>query len=107
MILKNPRELKSPNIDQSITQGYLYYASQGSLSINGSWCILYMLENHVTAFKPTYGDGTNNRAKIYDLWFLLKLALDRGVSNIQIMDDSNIIIDWVKGMNKLENLIIV
>lgn len=45
---------------------------------------------------------TNNRAELMRAWALLTLAARFAISKISIMEDSKIIIDWLKGKSSLQ-----
>lgn len=61
---------------------------------------LFMAENHFISFKVGCGQETNNRAELNALWLLLKIAVEKRISNWQAIGDSKIIIDWLNGMSK-------
>lgn len=53
------------------------------------------------------GQDQNKRAELFALWLLLKIASDKTINSFHILGYSKLIIDWAKGLNKLENLSLI
>lgn len=73
--------------------GFFGGACQGRLGVCGEGGILFIQENHKTGFKAALGEGTNNLAEMNSLWLLLRVAIERGVTQLQIYGDSKFVID--------------
>jgi ribonuclease HI len=67
------------------------------LRSRGHSAILYLDSAHHFSLKYGAGRGTNNRAEIYALWILLKVAVDKQVRKIQVLGDSKLVMDWANG----------
>lgn len=39
--------------------------------------------------QSTVGEGSKNKAELYALWLLLKIAMERGLNGLQVIRDSN------------------
>ena len=50
------------------------------------------------------GEGTNDRAKAYALWMLLKATIEKGIRTLQALGDSKLFIDWANGCSQISNL---
>jgi len=59
---------------------------------------------HFFSIKHRMGLGTNNRAELFSLWILLKTAADKGLSELQVMRDPNLLMDWANGFCRINNL---
>jgi ribonuclease HI len=59
-----------------------------------------------TVYKWTFntGPGTNNRAELLGVWVTLFLASRLHLTELQIIGDSKIIIDWCNGRGRLQIL---
>jgi hypothetical protein len=42
--------------------------------------------------------------KLYALWILLKVAVDRQVKRLQVFGDSKLLMDWENGKSNISNL---
>ena len=60
------------SIDQEMCWGFIGGTSQGDLVISGLETILYFDSYHYFTLKYIAGKGSNNHAKFYGLWVLLK-----------------------------------
>jgi hypothetical protein len=69
--------------------------------------VSFICQETIRTFKSACGPGTNIRVELYAIWLLLKLALERGVSSLQVLGDSKLVIDWAQGKSSLENLILL
>jgi len=64
---------------------------QGSFSICGGWEILFFANHHSIKFKPRLREGSNNYAKLMALKLVLLLANEKGINNLKVFGDSQII----------------
>jgi ribonuclease HI len=60
--------------------------------------------NDNTLYKWTFntGPGTNNREELLGVWETLLLATRLHITELQVIRDSKIIIDWCKGKGRLQ-----
>jgi len=63
--------------------------------IVGIGFILHISDIILFHFKGNQGSKTNNRGEFMALFYLLKLALDRGLRNLQVFGDSRVFISWM------------
>ena len=89
-----PQILKTAEIDKSYAQGFFDGACQGYQGICGVGGFLFLKDNHSFSFKAALGIGTNNWAEMYALWLLMRLASEKGINQLQVLGDSNLILDW-------------
>jgi hypothetical protein len=70
------------------------------------WCKGYSFLNNAHYFLLKYGvgEGTKNRVEFYALWILMKTIVEKGVNILQVLGDSNILMDWENGKSQLTNL---
>jgi ribonuclease HI len=47
--------------------------------------------------------GTNKKGEFKALYYLLKFSLDKEIDKLQIMGDSSMGINWMKGSLKVQN----
>jgi ribonuclease HI len=59
--------------------------------------ILYFSHNHFLSFKAGTGRSTNNHNKLTTLKLVLILAIEKGITQIQVLGDSLLVIKWMKG----------
>ena len=48
----------------------------------------------------------NNHAELLALKHLLKLDLDQSITKLQVYGDSEVIINWMKGIYEMENMLL-
>lgn len=77
-------------IDKSGAWAYFDMAAQGEPLIGGAGGITYLTLT-----------GTNSKRAWVKL--ILRVEADKGVQKIQIIGDSLLVIEWMKGERKLEN----
>jgi len=64
----------------------------------------YVFQIHTTILlKQIWGEGTNNQGEFKALFFLVKVALDRGIFNLQIFVDSLLVISSMKDSVQVHN----
>jgi len=64
---------------------------QGSLSICGEGDIMSLNEAHFISSTYVVVPGSNNIVWSYALWFLLKIAIKRGIPKLEIVGESKLI----------------
>jgi ribonuclease HI len=57
--------------------------------------------------KKAAGQGSNNRAKFYALWLLLKTAKEKGLKQFQVYGDSKMLMYWANNKYQTGNLTLV
>eukprot|EP01018_Ginkgo_biloba_P002192 Gb_33330 [translate_table: standard] len=63
-------------------------------------------DSHLFKFKAGLEIGTNNYAELLALKLLLKLATDKEVRSLQVFGDSLVIIKWMQGRRRVENILL-
>ena len=91
-------------IDKSQPWGFFDGSASSDPHLCGARGILFLKEDHFYTFKAGLGVGTNNYAELYALKLLLRLALDKQVSKIQVFGDSLLVINWITGKFRSHNL---
>ena len=89
--------LKEPKIDYSYPWGFFDGVCQGTPGMCGAGEIFLLNNLHYFLLKHGAVQGTNSRAKFYALWILMKTAVEKGVSKMQVLGDSKILMDWANG----------
>ena len=67
---------------------------------------MYLSDEHSFAFSAGLEMGTNNFAELLVLKLLITLALKQGVQTLQIFGDSQLVINWVSGKFRINNIIL-
>ena len=62
---------------------------------------IYLNASHYLEFSLGVGYGTNTKAELLSLWALLHISHMMGIPIAQIYGDSQIIINWAKGLTVL------
>ena len=68
-------------------------AAQGEPSVGGVGGILYLSNSHLLKFKAGIGRSTNNKAELFALKPILRMAVERGVQKLQGIGVSKVVID--------------
>jgi len=76
--------------------GYFNGACQGPDSPCSLGGILYITDSHFFQFKASLGRGTNYYGKFMALKYLMKLALEKGLVQLQVLGDSQLVISWMQ-----------
>jgi ribonuclease HI len=71
-------------------------SSQGDPPKGGEGVILYFSHNHFLSFKDGTGRPTNNHNKLTSLKLVLILYIEKGITQIQVLGDSLLVIRWIK-----------
>jgi ribonuclease HI len=53
------------------------------------------------------GQGANNRAELSVLWLLLKTAVEKGLTKLQVFGDSKLMVNWANNQCRMDNLLLV
>ena len=69
---------------------------EGTPHIGGDWGVLYISHDHSIKFSACIGHSTNNQAEMMDLKLLVQLVVEHGIQNVQMMEDSHLVIDWMR-----------
>jgi ribonuclease HI len=69
---------------------------------NGAGVVIRINEQRSYKWLLNCGLGTNTRAELLGVWALLSLASRLSIQELQVMGDSKIIIDWLKGKGRLQ-----
>ena len=67
---------------------------------------MYLPDEHYFTFSAGLGLGTNNYAELLALKLLITLALKNGVHTLQIFGDSQLVINWVSGKFRINNILL-
>ena len=98
--------ISSEQIDKASPWGYFNGSATGSPQICGARGILYLSDEHFFTFSTVLGMGTNNFAELSALKLLIILALKQGVKCLQIFGDSQLVINWVSGKYRINNILL-
>ena len=98
------RSIVVEDIDHSFAWGYFDGSAAGDPMLCGAGGMLYLSDRHFISFKAGLGLGTNNYAELCALKLLLRLARMHNLDKLQIFGDSQLVINWVSGKYKLQNL---
>ena len=80
-------------IDKTFPWGYFYGLALRYPKICGVGGIIYFYEDHYISFKERLGFGTSNYVELLGIKFLLKLALEKQLTKIQVFGDSHLVIN--------------
>lgn len=94
---KNPRLLSMPALDFQMSWEFFNEASQGHPPLCRVGVILHVSHNHYIHIQYAPGRGSNNRAEFITLWNLLEAVTKKGLTKLQVLRDSKLIIDWANG----------
>lgn len=72
--------MRSPGIDELDTWDYF----NGVKDHVEQEAFYVFKDNHVVSFKATVGTGTKNKPEMYTLWLMLKCAMGKDISDINI-----------------------
>ena len=78
-----------------------YFDGASITSSAGVGLCLFLKENHHLDIAIGIGGGTNTKAELLGLWALLKTSQMMRIPLVKIYGDSQIIINWAKGVNTL------
>lgn len=66
--------------------------------MGGTGGVLYISNSQSLRFKAGTGQGSNNFSELMALKLLLTLALECGLSHLQVFGDSLLVIKWLRNM---------
>ena len=102
-ILKNHRVLKELAPAHKL-MGFFDGASQLESRLCGAGAILWMDEFSFYKLWMNCNPGSNTKGELLSLWVLLQFTRSLGLDGIHIYGDSSIIIDWAKGIQRINLL---
>lgn len=82
-------------INKVVPWAYFDGASQGDPPLGGSGGVIYFLNKHKLQAKFAPGHCTNNKAKLATLHLVLNLAINNNITQLQVFEDSKMVVDWV------------
>ena len=91
-------------IDKSYAWGFFDGSAAGEPIACGAGGMLFLSDVHCFSFKAGLGASTNNFAELCALKLLLTLARRKSLDKIQILGDSQLVINWAFGKYILMNL---
>jgi hypothetical protein len=100
--VQTTRQIGDIPIDKFVAWGFFNGARQGNPNLCG---IGYLTGAHFSQLKVGLGDGSNI-CKTYGLELLLKCVFHNNIQNLQRMGDSMVVINWMKGLYRIDNLIL-
>ena len=86
-------------IDKSRVWAFFDVASNNGVC--GGGIALYYSGFHFFLLKLGCGKRTNQRVELITLWGLLKYVVQTYILQLQIFEDSLVIIDWIEDKSKL------
>lgn len=98
------RSLNHPQIDKSGSWGIFIGVSQRNNNIYDSSGSLYLIETRNFTFMIGLGEDTNNFSELMALKYLMKLAAANGVLHLQVFGDSELVINWMDGRDRLNTM---
>ena len=98
------RSVTKEVIDKYFPWGYFDGSTASDPKICGASDMLYISDGHYFSFKAGLGFGTNNFVELLGLKLLLTLALDKHLSKMHIFGDSQLVINWVTGKYRIQNI---
>ena len=102
----NIRMVVMEQIDKSAPWGFFDGSAAGIPQTCGAGGILYLSDEHFFTFSAGLGLGTNNYAELLALKLLIILDLKQGVQSLQIFGDSQLVINWVTGKFRINNIVL-
>ena len=102
----NLRMVVNEQIDKESAWGYFDGSVAGVPQICGAGGILYSSDEHFFTFSAGLGLGTNNFGELLALKLLTTLALKQGVQSLQVFGDSQLVINWISGKFRINNILL-
>jgi ribonuclease HI len=90
---KSIRGLTLTHIDKGKPWGFFNGGNQCEPRICAARDILFINNQYYFHVMYATKDGTNNQAKLYALRVLLKLTVEKGITQLQVYGDSKLIVD--------------
>jgi len=85
--------------------GFFDGAAQGHLC--GAGCRIWINQHHYYNLWMSLEDCTNNCSEIIALWLCLHWAKQLGITDIRIMGDSKVVIDWFNHTADLHSILLL
>jgi ribonuclease HI len=82
--------------------GWFDGASQQNSEHSGAGGVIKIREHTFYKWMINCGAGTNTRDELLGVWALLTLASPLFIYEINVLGDSRIVIDWLKGKGRLQ-----
>lgn len=95
------RTIANTPIHNTFSLGYFDVASQENGSKCGVGVVLKLRENHIFCLKMSCGRGSNTHGELLGIWSMLYFARTKLLSNLLLLADSNMIIDWLSNKCRL------
>jgi ribonuclease HI len=99
---RNPRQIGDLLIDKSSARDFF----DGPPDFCSTGETLFISDRHFIKFKAGLGPGTNNSAELMALRCLLKLAFEKGATQLQVFGNSSLAINWIKGDLQVQNVLL-
>ena len=93
-------------LDEFEPWDYFDGMAQVELSVGCAGGILFFSETHFITSKAEIGTSTNNKAELLALKLILSLAIGRRVQNLHVIRDSVLIINWMRGLAQMQNILV-
>jgi len=90
-------------IDTQTPWAFFNGASKGAPLKGGVGGVLYLTRNHTVSFKADNGQSLNNQSELTALKLVLLLAIEKGITRLQVLGYSLLVIQWVNGDAELRN----
>jgi hypothetical protein len=85
-------QVSACHINESFPWNFFNIASQSNPSKGGVGGIIFLSKNHLFSFKDRISHAKNNYRELATLKLILILSLEKGLSHIQILGDSLLVI---------------
>lgn len=66
--------------------------------------ILFFIGDHWIKFSAGLGKSSNNKVELLVLKLVLGITIEKGIRKVQIMQDSLLVIEWMKRIINMENI---
>ena len=101
---KPKRNVGILEIDRSIPWAFFDGAAQGNPQICGGGGLIYWNDHNFLLSRAGLGEGSNNFAEVMALKLILLLAVEKNIKRINIMGDSQLIINWANKISECHTL---
>jgi ribonuclease HI len=100
----SPKPARWIRIDKSVPWSFFDETWKRNSNISSVECLLYFSHSHFIKFKAWIGLRSNNYAELQALRLLLKCAKDQNIKNMQVFNNSSLVINWIKESGYLHNI---
>ena len=103
-----PRNIKvtPPLLIDTMPIGFFDGASQEGGYLFGASMVLKIGDNHILKLSMGCGQGSNTKSELLALYGLLVFVNHLGISHLQVVGDSKVVIEWDQRKNNLQVLFI-